>query len=231
MKKSIWSLIIAAILLISLGNPASANEHPDTLKALEMIEKTNIEIDEKIEKAVEKADELQSEFLQEVREIEEGKKVLDLKEERQKVKSELQESTHDLKKQEALEEKISKINAKLVEVQEKTDEKMAKLQAELATLTTSMMTAEEKDVKKIEKKILKLTEKMDTKSAEYQEKTQKYTTELDGVISDIYNETLKMSAETIAKAAEKGVQAECSWKLVRFADRWVWIDPIRVVGR
>lgn len=60
--------------------------------------------------------------------------------------------------------------------------------------------------------------------------TANYDKELDEIITRVYDETLALSQETIAKAAEKGVIAECSWKLVRFADRYEWIDPIRVVG-
>ncbi|WP_417897820.1 hypothetical protein ABN702_16245 [Bacillus haimaensis] len=58
----------------------------------------------------------------------------------------------------------------------------------------------------------------------------KYNKKLDNIIAKVYDETLEMSAVTIKKAADLGVEAECSWVLVRFADRCVWIDPVRVVG-
>lgn len=58
----------------------------------------------------------------------------------------------------------------------------------------------------------------------------KFDKKLDGIIAKVYDETLEMSALTIQKAAGLGVEAECSWVLVRFADRCVWIDPVRVVG-
>lgn len=70
-----------------------------------------------------------------------------------------------------------------------------------------------------------------TKSAsEFLQLTKTYNANLDVIIDDVYNETLKMSQETIAIAAEVGIEAECSWVLVRFAHRLVWIDPIRVIG-
>ncbi|MGM0838052.1 MAG: hypothetical protein ACQEV7_18095 [Bacillota bacterium] len=77
--------------------------------------------------------------------------------------------------------------------------------------------------KKLEKDLKKKTELND-------EITAKYNKKLDKIIVKVYDETLEMSAKTIKKAAELGVEAECSWVLVRFADRWEWIDPVRVVG-
>jgi hypothetical protein len=61
--------------------------------------------------------------------------------------------------------------------------------------------------------------------------TATYEAELTKIIDKVFYETLNMSTKTIDKVSKLGVTAECSWKLVRFADREVWIDPIRVVGR
>ena len=61
--------------------------------------------------------------------------------------------------------------------------------------------------------------------------TNAYNEQLDKIIADVYDVTLQTSNDTIAKAAEYGIEAECSWVLVEFADRSVWIDPIKVVGR
>lgn len=67
-------------------------------------------------------------------------------------------------------------------------------------------------------------------ASEFLQLTKAYNANLDVIIDDVYNETLKMSADTIALSAEAGIEAECSWVLVRFAHRLVWIDPIRVIG-
>lgn len=61
--------------------------------------------------------------------------------------------------------------------------------------------------------------------------TNTYNEQLDKIITDVYDVTLQTSNDAIAEAAEYGIEAECSWVLVEFADRSVWIDPIRVVGR
>jgi hypothetical protein len=61
--------------------------------------------------------------------------------------------------------------------------------------------------------------------------TAKYEAQLTKIIDKVFYETLNMSSKTIEQASKLGVKAECSWRLVRFADREVWIDPIKVVGR
>lgn len=61
--------------------------------------------------------------------------------------------------------------------------------------------------------------------------TNTYNEQLDKIITEVYDVTLQTSNDAIAEAAEYGIVAECSWVLVEFADRSVWIDPIKVVGR
>lgn len=61
--------------------------------------------------------------------------------------------------------------------------------------------------------------------------TNTYNEQLDNIITDVYDVTLQTSNDAIAEAAEFGIEAKCSWVLVEFADRSVWIDPIRVIGR
>jgi hypothetical protein len=61
--------------------------------------------------------------------------------------------------------------------------------------------------------------------------TNAYNEQLDKIIADVYDVTLQTSNDAIAEAAEYGIEAECSWVLVEFADKSVWIDPIKVVGR
>ncbi|WP_157411817.1 hypothetical protein [Neobacillus niacini] len=228
--KKVFSILFSAALFLWAGSPAFAAEEDNVQKAIELIEKTNMEIDEKIAKAVKKADKLQADYLLDVRKIEEGDQVVKLKGEKEKVLSDLAAAQNDTKKQEEQNKKLNEINTKLEIEQAKIDSKMIEINDDILKATLQLVTAEEKDSKKIEEKISKLNEKLNERSEKYQEKTQKYTSDLEDVITDVYDETLKMSAETIKKAAEKGVQAECHWKLVRFADKWVWIDPIRVVG-
>ncbi|MEH7333559.1 hypothetical protein V7161_13040 [Neobacillus drentensis] len=228
--KRVLFILFSAALFLGVGSPAFAAGDEDVQKALELINKTNEDIDAKIEKAVKHADEVQADYLFEIRRIEEGDQVVKLKADKEKVLSDLAASQNDVKKQEELNKKIVEINAKLGEKQAEINSKITEIKADINEVTAQLMSADDKDTKKLDKKMSKLEAKLNEKSIKYQEKTEKFTKDLDKVITDIYNETLKMSAETIKKVAEKGVKAECSWKLVRFADKWVWIDPIRIVG-
>ncbi|TFE00178.1 hypothetical protein [Jeotgalibacillus sp. R-1-5s-1] len=138
MKKYI-AILFSAVLFFGLGTGAfAADSSSDTAKAYEMIDKTNAEIADEVEKAVEKSDKLYADYLASV-------------------------------------------------------------------------------------------EGLDTNSKEYADLTEKYNKKLDKVVDKVYNKTLEMTAAAIEKAAELGVVAECEWILVRFGDRDVWIDPIRVV--
>ncbi|WP_226681725.1 hypothetical protein [Sutcliffiella horikoshii] len=233
MKKIIVSLVMLCLLFSVVGSPVFASES-NTKKALELIEKTNQEIDIKIEKAVTKADKLHSDFLQELRVIEEGKELVKLKNEQNKVIQELKEASQAEKNDEKKIEKLNEKNAKLEENMKKElakiDAKLQAIEADMNEIRVSLLTADDKDKKKLKEKMDKLKEKLTKKDQMFQENTEKYTKELDKVITDVFDETLEMSSKTIGKAAELGVEAECSWKLVRFADQWVWIDPIKIVG-
>lgn len=226
--KKILSILFTAALFLGMGSPALASSNEDKQKALEVIEKTNREIDKKIEKAVKKADELQAEFLLDIQKIEEGDKVVKLKEEKDKALKELEKASNEEKKEKKLEEKIAKLEAQILEQQTKINDKIAEIELEIEEITLQL-TSREKDTKKLDDKINKLKDKLDKRQEKLLEKTERYTKELQKVIDNVYNETFEMSAEAIKKAAEKGIIAECSWTLVRFADQWVWIDPVRVV--
>ena len=60
--------------------------------------------------------------------------------------------------------------------------------------------------------------------------TNTYNEQLDKIIAEVYDVTLQTSNDAIAEAAKYGIEAECSWVLVEFADKSVWIDPIKIVG-
>ncbi|MGG3562329.1 hypothetical protein ABES03_12055 [Neobacillus rhizosphaerae] len=84
------------------------------------------------------------------------------------------------------------------------------------------------DADELEAKYISDIQKIDEGDKQYNERTEKYNNDLDKLITDLYNTTLKMSTDAINKAAEKGIQAEAYWTLVEIGGRWVWIDPIRV---
>ncbi|MEM5017421.1 hypothetical protein WKH31_14090 [Metabacillus indicus] len=226
--KKVVSLMFSAVLFLGVAFPAFAAESTDVERALELIERTNIEIDKKIEKAVNEADNLQADYLLEARKIEEGKEVVKLTAEKEAVQNEIL-ALKDEKKAEKLEQKLDQINERIQQHQLKIEEKMEEISNEMNALTVDLLNAEEKDKEKIQKKLQQLNASLNKKSEGLEALTLHYTGKLQLIIEDVYNETLEMSAKTIEKAAQAGVIAECSWKLVRFADQWVWIDPVRVV--
>ncbi|MBS4206261.1 hypothetical protein [Lederbergia citrea] len=229
MVRRLLVLLVLSVMMIGLGTSVSAASDTENVKALELIEKTNREIDKEIEKAVKKADKLQADYIKDVKVIEEGKEVIKLKDEKEKLSSELETHKHDAKKIAKLEEDMLKIEEKLAKETAKIEKKISEIEADIQEITISLTLAEDKDSKKLHDKLEKLTKKLNKRIEKAEEKTEKYTKDLEKVITDNYNKTLEMSAETIAKVAEVGIIAECTWKLVRFADQWVWIDPVRVV--
>ncbi|MEH7886378.1 hypothetical protein V7654_18925 [Bacillus sp. JJ1609] len=228
--KKLMSIVFSVALILGIASTASAEENRDVQRALELIEKTNMEIEKKIAKGVEEADEIRVDYLEDVRKIEEGKEIRKINEEKEIVLSELAKVENDEKKKEKLNEKLAKLEIKLVEETERLNAKLLKISQELDELTALLLSAEGKDEKKIREKISKLEEKMNKREEMHQARTEKYVEDLDKVIGKVYDETLEMSNETIKKVAEYGVTAECSWQLVRFGDKEVWIDPVRVVG-
>ncbi|WP_335869498.1 hypothetical protein [Bacillus sp. 2205SS5-2] len=229
--KKLFSILILLLALMGTASQVSASSFTeDQQKAIDLIGKTNQEIKVKIEEAAEKADKLQAEYLADILKLEEGKKATKLKEEREKILAELDENASDESKVDKLHKKLAEIESDIEKEQERTSEKVKKIQKELSDLTVELAAENEKDYEKTTKKIDNLKDKLKKVSSYHEEITNKYTEDLEKIISKVYDETLEMSLETIEEAAEAGVIAECSWTLVRFADRWVWIDPIKIVG-
>ncbi|MGD6830964.1 hypothetical protein ACQCT5_02285 [Sutcliffiella halmapala] len=108
-----------------------------------------------------------------------------------------------------------------LEIEKKIEKGVTKADKLHAAYLMDLQRLEEDE--KLENDLAKRTELKEKIEAKYEKK-------LDKIIAKVYDETLEMSALTIQKAADLGVEAECSWVLVRFADRYVWIDPVRVVG-
>jgi len=224
------SILMLTLFLVSSSVFASptANLTKDQQEALKIIEKANKEIDSKIEKAVKKADKLQEDYLRDVRIIEQGKNVVKLTEKLDKLNGKLQGESDPAKK--------NKLAADVAEAQQKLAQENADVSAEVAEingevdeLLASLITADDKDHSKVQKKIDKLNAKISGQAAELAERTEKYTRELNELITKLYDETLEISNKAIQKAAELGVHVENFWKLVKLGDQWVWIDPL-VVG-
>lgn len=229
--KKLFSMVILMTLFLNICTSAYAAEKDDYTRGLKLIEKANKEIDKIIFKAVKEADVLHAKYILDIRKIEEGKGIVKLKQEQEKVILEIRNAKNEGKDVEWAQQKLVQINQKLEEEQAIINEQMSVIDQELKDLIAFALTDEGIEDKKLIEKIEGLTAKVNVNSEKIDEVTEKYTEKLTKIINDTYNETLKISTETINKAAQYGVIAECSWTLVRFADQWVWIDPIRIIGR
>ncbi|WP_273853955.1 hypothetical protein [Guptibacillus spartinae] len=118
-----------------------------------------------------------------------------------------------------------RIEAEIQKAQGKGDQLLATLSLETAKLDAKIENARlngasPTDVAVIEKEVKKKKDEL----------TEKYNQDLDKLINDLIRKTNKMTADMIEEAAKEGIQAECSWVYVQIADRWVWVDPIQIVG-
>ncbi|MCM3619858.1 hypothetical protein M3936_20000 [Sutcliffiella horikoshii] len=107
---------------------------------------------------------------------------------------------------------------------ETLDQEIASVEAELSNTTDANQYEELNEALsalQLEKGLLE--EQMNQRTAQFDQ-------EVEEIISYVFDITLQMTQDTIDEVAEYGVIAECFWKYVRFADRWAWIDPVRVVN-
>ena len=125
--------------------------------------------------------------------------------------------------------KIDETNVKIEEeiesAQGKGNDLLATLTLESAKLDAKLEAARVNG--KSDAELAKIENEVKNKKAEL---TADYNKKLDKLIGDLIEKTNKMTAEMIEKAAKAGIQAECSWVHVQIADRWVWVDPIQVIG-
>ncbi|MCA0170681.1 hypothetical protein [Bacillus sp. RAR_GA_16] len=118
-----------------------------------------------------------------------------------------------------------KIEAEIQTAQSKGNQLLSTLSLETAKLDAKLENARlngasEAEIANIEKEVKKQKAVL----------VDKYNQKLDTLIDDLINKTNKMTADMIDEAAEAGIQAECSWVYVQIGDRWVWVDPIQIVG-
>ncbi len=224
--KKFGSIILSLVLFLSLGTTTFASGtvdnsyDPEIEAALALIESTNLEIEHKIQVAVEKSDKLQQNYLLQMRILEEGKKILPLLKQKEKISSAIEREKNP-QKLESLKLALHDIMNNLVSEKKIIDAKMDVVEQEITEITAEYwvpLTDEQK-------KATKMT--ADMSMNDYL--TARYIRQLERIIDDVYTKTLEMSKNTIAEVAKVGIIAECSWKQVRFADRWIWIDPVRVV--
>lgn len=106
-----------------------------------------------------------------------------------------------------------------------------KLENQLLNTTDEQKAAELRaSLESIDKKVAEVESKLSEQSSYFAKVTAQFNQDLNQLIADLDAKTKQMTAETIQKAAELGVTAACDWKLVKIAHKWIWIDPIAIVG-
>ncbi|MBH0231309.1 hypothetical protein [Halobacillus yeomjeoni] len=228
--KKLSILLLLVGLVFGMAAPVAANVDEDRAKALKEIEETNVEINEKIQKAVDKSNELKADYLKKVREIREENEIYQLRDALAETNKKIDTGSKKSDQMDRLKEKSLSLQAKLDEKMGELNYDFLQMEAQVDEVTSALLVADEEERKNLHVKIVSLSASLNETAKMELEETLEYTEDLEKVIQDVYDETLKMSNETIEKAAEKGVHAEQSWRWVQFGDRWVWIDPVRVIG-
>lgn len=110
-------------------------------------------------------------------------------------------------------------------------EEQSQLEAQLANETDAANKAViEERLAAIEAEILTTENELKQESGYFAKRTAQYNAELDLLINNLVNVTNKMTATTIDAVAKLGITAVCEWVHVKIGHKWVWVDPVQVVG-
>ncbi|TWT25229.1 hypothetical protein [Planomicrobium sp. CPCC 101110] len=230
MKKIVSIVLVMSLFLGFSTNVFAAAGDRQYEQGVQIIENANIAIDAKIALAVEQADGLQSDYLSKIRSIEQSE-IFKLEQEKESLKAAVQSGSYSKADVIEMNKKIAELEEKIAVIAKKTEINVTAIQQDIEAFMSLVGTGTDVSNQDLYAAIESLTAKLNSKSNKYVAATNVYVKQLDVVIKDCYDVTLLMSNDAIEKAGKKGVLAECSWKLVRFGHQWVWIDPIRIVGR
>lgn len=225
--KKLLSILFVFSLILGIGTNAFAGEDKvvkEKLKAIELVNKTNEKIRKEIEKGVKKAEKLQADYYTDIEKLQSKDKDLRSKTtvnnvQDQNIIKEVDEIFSLIEEEVSNVAKTGDISDEMVVVNDKMTTLVSKEQFKCDDIVG---TTEENGICRIKNG--------EPFNSNYKELDDKYNSELEKVITNVYYETLKMSTETISKVKEVGYIAECSWVPVEFGHLIVWIDPIRIVG-
>jgi uncharacterized protein YoxC len=226
--KKILSILFTAFLILGIGTNTFAGEKivdKEKQKAIQLVNKTNDKIRKEIEKGVSKAEKLQADYNANVDDLRNKDKAFESKIAVHKIQ--------DVGNIEEVNEVFSKIEEELSNIAKTGDlyDEVVIANEQMPLIVSQLQFDCNQIVGATDFNGICISEnKEEPLSSDNTELTNKYISELEEIITTVYNETLKMSNETIIKVKELGYNAECSWVEVEFGHLKVWIDPIRIVG-
>jgi hypothetical protein len=230
MLKKFLSILVCVSIVFGMATSTLAgvkNDPSEEQKAMDLIEKTNDKINEKIAKAQTEAGKLFEEYLADV----EG-----LNKEKGRVDGANANSQYSLYSNQPTEIDKDAFEAIVLTIEEKL---FNTIFSEVDNSDNQLHVIQD-EINQI-KLLLGSTKSTNTELAsgndpnaqlhwEYEELTNKYLKKLDRIITNVFNQTKKMSEQTIKKVEKYNVYAVCDWVKVQFGHKYVDIDPIRVVG-
>ncbi|MGG4490212.1 hypothetical protein [Metabacillus idriensis] len=125
-------------------------------------------------------------------------------------------------------EDSEKLESRYVKEKQKTQERIVQVQSVITSLAIELQ--DENDDEKLLKKMENAEEKLLKENENLEKLQNKFNEKLDRLIQNLLDVTNEISADTISKAAESGITVECTWVLVEFGGKKVWVDPLKVVG-
>ncbi|MBK5242209.1 hypothetical protein [Clostridium sp.] len=229
------SIFITAMLMMSFiiipTNYVQAKSMGDIIKN---VDKTNIQINQKIGTAVEDVQDATDKYLEVLDGLVKGKEVAKIERELGKLQCDLNMTQSGTEKHVKILKDIDKAKEKIEIEQEKYESKYLAKEAEIEELQSQIksLTIDSKDYKKTEenlrKTLVKYNDANDKNSEEIQSLGNKYIADIDKIILDLLNKTNEMSAKMVNSAAKEGVKVNCDWVSVKFGNRYVLVDPLRI---
>jgi chromosome segregation ATPase len=232
------SILIGAIFLITLMIITSTSVQAKGMgEIIRNVEKTNQEISEEIQKAIDDAQEVLDNYSYGLMSLKKGKEVAKIERELEKLERDLNKEQHGTKEYEKVLKDIEKAKEKIQRAQEKYQSKSLAIKSEIneLELQLNLLNVDNKDCKKTEenlrKTLTKYNDVYDENFEEVQKLGDKYIEEIEKIINDLLNVTNKISAKMVEDAAKEDVIIICEWVEVKLGDRNVLVDPLRIGGR
>ncbi len=234
--KKLVSVILTMVFVLSLSVSSVLAAETDYNKILNDVNKTNMEINEMIYRAVEDAEEEAKNYIKDLQILEKGKDVIKLEDEIAELRIQLYNLDNSKKDYQDKYDKILKeLNNKedqISKLVQKQENKMNKLLNELQELKLELDRFEEgsRNNVKIKNIINKFEAQIDKSNKQIQERTDKFNEKIDRIIERLINDTNQKAADMKNRAAGKGITVICELVEIQIGGQNILIDPLRIAG-